>query len=177
MPNTVLQGPTNYGSWDKSSPPSGFVNKVLLEYIHAHLFTYCQAIRAELILERPHSPWSLNYYLVLYRECLLTSALLYGCSLIYLISPILINGYFNYFLTTSMNILWACIFVHLHIHLSIRWMSRSGKFWFRVCAILMDTILRACTTLYSPRQRRRPLFPHTLASVVCYQTFASLSFW
>lgn len=37
----LRQESENYGLRAKSSPPRVFVNKVLLEHIKAHLFTYC----------------------------------------------------------------------------------------------------------------------------------------
>lgn len=55
--------------------------------IYLHTVYGCfQAVRTELLLERPQVE---NSYLALYRECLLTSALLHGCGLIYFISSVL----------------------------------------------------------------------------------------
>ena len=39
--NSIEQCLANYSLWAKSSLPSVFINKVLLEPSHTHLFTYC----------------------------------------------------------------------------------------------------------------------------------------
>ena len=66
---------------DQSSPLLIFVNKILLKYSHAYIFTYflwllsCYHSRAEQLQKRPYGPQNLKYFLSLYRKSLPTLGL------------------------------------------------------------------------------------------------------
>lgn len=58
---------TNYDPWAKSSPPSIFINKVLLEPSHGYLFTYCLWLlwhqKVVQVQQRLYDPQGLKYIL------------------------------------------------------------------------------------------------------------------
>lgn len=67
MKSTYNSGVGNYDCQPKSHASSVFVNNVLLEYNHIHLFVYCIQLllyynkqQVYLVVTKPHDPQSLK---------------------------------------------------------------------------------------------------------------------